>query len=186
MDFFEYILILTSVIFAMGIAQILSGISAIAHSKAPVKPYTAHTLWVFIIFVYVFLVWWATWEFRDIEWTFAKYLFMILGPTFLYVACSLIMPRDIGDEPIDMEAHFFRVRKPLYWSFLLGSLAAVTDGYFLSDEPAWHQGRIGHIVALIATIWGIASDNRRAHVAIAIILSVSFGFVTVLRFWIPR
>ena len=39
MDLFEFILIITSVIFALAVAQILSGISRIAQSAVAVRPF---------------------------------------------------------------------------------------------------------------------------------------------------
>ena len=105
MDFFEYILIITSVIFAMAVAQILSGVSRLAQSPATVRPYLAHTVWVFIFFAYIFLIWWATWEFRAIDWTFAQYAYMLIAPTLLFFACSLLVPQRIDGEAVDLEEH---------------------------------------------------------------------------------
>jgi len=72
MDLFEFIPIITSVIFALAVAQILSGVSRTAQSEVPIRYFFPHSLLVFNLFIFIFLIWWASWEFRDIEWAFAK------------------------------------------------------------------------------------------------------------------
>lgn len=84
MEFFEYILIITSVIYAMAVAQIMSGISRIAQSTSGTRDYLAHSIWVLNLFVYIFLIWWAGWGFRSVEWTFPQYGYMLVAPTLLF------------------------------------------------------------------------------------------------------
>ena len=78
MDFFEYILIITSVVYAMAVAQIMSGFSRIAR---PAQTRTYLGVWVLNLFAFVFLVWWAGWEFRAVEWTFPLYAYALVAPT---------------------------------------------------------------------------------------------------------
>ena len=186
LDLFEFILIITSVIYALAVAQILSGISRLAQTPTPIRSYFAHTLWVIFFFLYIFLIWWATWEFRSVTWTFPQYGYMLIAPTLLFFACSLLIPQRIGDKEVDLEAHFFQVRRPLFWSFLLASVAIIVDGNLLVEEPIWHRGRIGHVVLLGAAIWGLNTSNRRSHIAIAIIVILAFSFIALTRFWFPR
>ncbi len=170
----------------MAVAQILLGISRLAQSPAHIRPYFAHTVWGFILFTFIFLVWWATWEFRSIDWTFPKYGYMLIAPTLMFFACSLLIPQNLDDNEVDLAAHFFRIRKPLFWSFFLASVASVIDGNVLVDEAIWHEGRPGHLTILIAGFTGIYTTNRRAHNAIAVIVALGFAFVVVVRFWSPR
>jgi hypothetical protein len=102
LDLFEFILIITSVIYALAVAQILSGISRLAQTPAAIRSYIAHTLWVIIFFLYIFLIWWATWEFRSVAWTFPQYGYMLIAPTLLFFACSLLIPQRIGDQEVDL------------------------------------------------------------------------------------
>jgi hypothetical protein len=185
LDLFEFILIITSVIYALAVAQILSGISRLAQAPTAIRSYIAHTLWVIIFFLYIFLIWWATWEFRSVEWTFPQYGYMLIAPTLLFFACSLLIPQRIGDKEVDLEAHFFQVRRPLFWSLLLATVAIVVDGNILAEEPIWHTGRIGHAILLVSIVWGLCTSNRRSHIAIAFIVLAGFAFVSE-RFWFPR
>jgi hypothetical protein len=186
MDLFSYILILTSVIYALAVAQILEGVSRLVQSTRPVRPFLPHTLWVSILFLFIFLIWWATWEFRDVEWTFAKYAYMLTAPTLFYLVCSLLMPQKLDGEVVNLEEHFFRVRRLFFAAYFFGSLAVVVDGNVLSNEPIWHTGRIGHVLILGAAVVGYSVSNRRIHLALAVITSATVVVLGITRFLYPR
>jgi len=176
---------MTSVIYALGVAHILSGVSRMATAEGQVRTFIAHTLWVVILFTSIFLAWWATWEFREVAWTFPRYSYLLLAPTSLYFACSLVMPepsRD-GDGDVDLEAHFFRVRRPLMWTFLVFTVVVVLDGPYLGTEPLVHPVRILHATWFLAAVLGTQSRGRRTHVAVATVILSTSAILVATRFW---
>jgi hypothetical protein len=86
------------------------------------------------LFVFIFLVWWVSWEFRDVQWTFPRYAYMILAPTLLYFACSLVMPQQIDGSEFSMDEHFFQIRRPLFVSFGITTLVVMLDGDVLGED----------------------------------------------------
>ncbi len=186
MDLFEFILIITSVIFALAVAQILSGISRVAQSEISVSYFLPHSLWIFNLFIYIFLIWWASWEFRDVQWTFPKYAYMLIAPTLLFFACSLLIPQRFERGSSSLETHFFKIRRPLFLSYFFASLAVMIDGNLLGQEPVWHSGRWAHIALLSLAIWAWLTSNRKAHLVIAVATTLALVAVTALRFWNPR
>ena len=186
MDHFEFILIITSVIFALAVAQVLSGVSRMAQSKSEIRFFLPHSIWIINLFVFIFLVWWVNWEFRETQWTFPRYAYMVLAPTLLYFACSLLMPQQTNDPEIKMDEHFFQIRRPLFISFALATLVVMIDGDVLGEEPLWHTGRVGNLAMLVLAIWGYASAGRRTQGVVAgLILLVFIGLIS-FRFWTPR
>lgn len=186
MDLFEFILIITSVIFALAVAQILAGISRIAQAEARISYFLPHSLWVFNLFIFIFLIWWASWEFRDVVWTFPQYAYMLIAPTLLFFACSLLIPQQINGDEVRMDDHFFRIRRPLFLSYFFATFAVIVDGNLLADEPLWHNGRWAHIGLLSLAIWAWFSSSRKAHLLIAILTTLALVAITALRFWNPR
>ncbi|NIS88553.1 MAG: hypothetical protein GTN98_00450 [Woeseiaceae bacterium] len=186
MDHFEFILIITSVIYALAVAQILAGVSRIAQSTSTIKLFPPHTIWVLNLFVFIFLIWWASWEFRAVQWTFPQYAYMLVAPTLLFFACSLLVPTELAGAEVRMEEHFFRIRRPLFVSYFLAALAASVDGNLLADEALWHEGRYGHVTLLAAAAWGYFTAGRRAHYLIALASLLAIAFIVVTRFWLPR
>lgn len=186
MDLFSYILILTSVIYALAVAQILEGVSRLVQNPYPVRTFAPHTIWTINLFIFIFLVWWASWEFRDIEWTFPMYAYMLIAPTLLYLASSLLIPQRLRDDRVDLELHFFRIRRLFLGAYLLGALAVMVDGNILSDEAIWHSGRIAHFVMIGAAIAGYFSESRRVHLALAVMTLLAISGVALTRFLFPR
>ncbi len=186
MDLFEFILIITSVIFALAVAQILSGISRIAQSPSTIRLFLPHSIWIFNLFIFIFLIWWASWEFRETQWTFPQYAYILIAPTFLFFACSLLVPQRFEGDEFSMEEHFFRIRRPLFASYFIAALAVIVDGSLLADEPLWHSGRYAHLAILGLAIWAYLTSSRNAHRLIAVLTVVAFAFVIAIRFWNPR
>ena len=186
MSQFEFILIITSVIYAMAVAQILSGVGRLAQAEVPVRWYLPHTLWIVIVFVLLFLVWWSTWEFRTLDWTFPGYAYMIIAPTLLYFTASLLIPSRGFTKEIDLEAHFLRIRKPFLWSFLFATAAGVIDGTVLQDEPLWFPGRIGHLALLITVFAGLHATRKVTQTTIASLTLLALAYITLTRLWFPR
>ena len=136
-----------------------------------------------ILFTSIFLVWWATWEFRAVSWSFPQYSYLLLAPTLPYFACSLVMPGPSGDGDVDLEAHFFRVRRPLMWTFLVFTVVIVLDGPLLGTERLLDPVRVWHAIWFLAAGLGTLSHRRSTHTAIAaVVLSTSVILVTT-RFW---
>ena len=159
MDLFEFILIITSVIYAMAIAQILSGISRLAQTGAAIRWFLPHTMWIAILFIWVVLVWWSVWEFRSLDWTFPRYLYILIAPTIVFFTCSLLIPQNLDRQDVDLKAHFSHIRRLFLGSFAVASFVAVIDGTVLADEPLWFPGRIGHIVLVASVLVGLPSVN---------------------------
>ena len=186
MDLFEFILIITSVIYALAVAQILAGVSRIAQSTLTIRPFLPHTIWVINVFIAIFLTWWSSWEFRSVQWSFPQYVYMLIAPTLLFFTCSLLIPQQFQGSEISMEEHFYRIRRPLFGSIFFAALAVTIDGNLLADEPIWHEGRYGHLVLLGLLIWAYFSANRNAHYLIAVMSMLAFMAVIATQFWVPR
>jgi len=138
------------------------------------------------LFAFIFLVWWASWEFREIEWTFPRYAYMLIAPTLLFLASSLLIPQRLRDREIVLERHFFRIRRLFFGAYFFGALAVIVDGNVLADEAIWHSGRIAHIVIIGAAITGYFNENRRVHFGLAVATLLAYAGVALTRFLLPR
>lgn len=185
MDLFEYILIMTSVIFAMAVGQLLMGLVRWAQSTKPIRAYLPHSAWVAIVFLMIFSNWWANWEFRSIVWTLPTYVYMVVSPTVLFFACGLLMPERFEHDEIDLEQHFLRVRLPFFVAVFVALLASLADGALLGTEPLWHAGRVGHAMMLAAMMAGIATEDRKVHTAVALLVLVGLIWGMTMRLWAP-
>ena len=185
MDLFEYILIMTSVIFAMAVGQLLLGLGRWAQSTASVRSYHPHSVWVLIMFVMIYANWWANWEFRSVAWTLPMYAYMLIAPTLAFFACTLLIPQSFEHHEVDLEEHFFRIRRPFFRAVFVFTLAILIDGSLVDTEPVWHPGRIGHAAMLLGTLGGLSTERPGIHYLSA--WSVLLGLVGAMswRLWTP-
>ena len=173
-------------IYALAVAQILAGVSRMAQSTAKIQHYLPHRIWILNLFLFIFLIWWATWEFRTVDWTFPQYTYLLIAPTLLFFVCSLLTPLTFDQGGSDIEKHFIRVRRPFFATYSLAVVAVVIDGNLLSDEPLWHNARFGHVTLLAASVWGYLTTSQRGQVAVALITLIALVGTAAARFWIPR
>jgi hypothetical protein len=93
------------------------------------------------------------------------------------------MPQVSGEADVDLEAHFFRVRRPLMWTFLVFTIVIVLDGPLFGTEPFMHPARVWHTIWLLAAAWGIRSSGRRAQIGIAAVILSTSAILVATRFW---
>jgi hypothetical protein len=174
------------VIYALSVAQILSGVSRMAQSGTQVPSYLPSRIWALNLFITIFLVWWATWEFREAEWSFAGYLYLLIAPTLLFFSSSLLLPSHAQVEEFTEESNFTGVKGLFLTSYAMGVIAISVDGSVLSDEPIWNSGRYFQIALFAPTVCGVFVSGRAAQLLIAISVLVALIAASVLRFWLPR
>jgi hypothetical protein len=185
LDLFEYILVITSVVYALALAQLLSGVARLSQSNATIRGFLPHTLWVIILFVCILLFWWAGWEFRAVEWAFPKYLYIMITPIFMFYTASLIIPTPSDEEEVILEEHFSKTRVPALWSFFIALLTQFLDGPILVGEPWWFSDRILQVAVLCLVIWGVFAKSGRTQSLPPIGVLLFLVFVSLTRLWTP-
>ena len=92
MSLFEFVSVIIAVVLALGLGQLLVGVSALLKARRRVHGYAPHAIWLANLFVLILIHWWAQWDLRDVEWTYPTFLYVVLGPTLLFLSVSLLMP----------------------------------------------------------------------------------------------
>lgn len=176
MTFFEYVAVLVSIIVALGIAQILSGIARTIEKPEGQEIYWVHLLWSTWLFVYLIFFWWFEFRLGQIaEWTFYAYLVVVLYATLLYLLSAILFPSREHDG-VNFEERFYSRRK---WFFGLLVLFLVFDLLDTTLKGAGHLGDLGprylilNSVFAAAFIGGMVTTNRRFHGAFAVIYLVA-------------
>jgi len=186
LDLFEFILIITSVVYALALAQILTGFGRLAQSEVRTQLYPPHAVWTAILFTSILLTWWAGWEFREIDWTFPKYIYLFISPILSFFATTLLIPQNVGESSVDLETHFNRVRRPIAFSFFGVLVAQFVDGSLLSSQPWWFPGRIPQLAVLGAVIGCALTGNRQLKIVFPVSVLAFLIYVVVVRFWFPE
>jgi len=185
LDLFEYILVITSVVYALAMAQVLSGVGRLAQTEATIRRFFPHSLWVVVLFISILMFWWAGWEFRSVEWAFPKYVYTMITPICMFYSSTLIVPARTDIEDVNLERHFSKVRKPVLWSFFVALLTQFADGPLLADEPLWFTGRLLQAAVLSVVILGSLAKSKRLQTLSPIGLLLFLAFVSFTRLWTP-
>ena len=183
MGVFEYLGVLLSVIMGLGVTHLLSGLSKAIHYRKTVKFFWVHTLWIFNILIYIVIIWWGMFWWSGLEeWSFFRFLLLILYAIFLFLAASLLFPWELPDD-FDFETHFFETRP---WFFAVLTVAWLIDipetvlksDAGLRDLPEAYFAFIAIIIVmnLIGMFW----SNKTYHKLFVVFWPViTVGYLTI-------
>ena len=117
-DVWPFILALAAVINALGIIRLLNALAEYIrkHKTLNIQHYSVYTILVIYQLFLHLLFWWSVIGLRgtgDLYFNFLMYLYLLTGPTILYLGTSLIVP-DMDKEPRDMRAIYYGFHKAYF------------------------------------------------------------------------
>lgn len=172
MEFFNYVMVLASVIIGLAVTHLLQGVAHMIQHPDKQKLYWVHLLWVALMFLNALLLWW--WEFQlstAKHWTFELYAFVIGFAVVLYMICAVLMPTDLGHYG-SYRAYYFSRRR---WLFSLVLLFGIMDFVDSAVKGRAHLASLGWPYFLfvasrpILLIGAMKTRNPKYHAAVAII-----------------
>lgn len=120
------------------------------------------------LFLITFLHWWSLWDFRSLEWTFPMFAVSLIGPSLWFFAATLINPRDVSVDPIDLASHFRDIRRPFLIVVLLAMVFFTIDGPIFGTEALFNRLRFAQVVILGLAGVGILSANDRIQAVVSL------------------
>jgi hypothetical protein len=119
-ELYLHVRVLLGMVVGLGLTHLLRHFARIVEHPAKVRVYWVHLVWALSTFLFLLHFWW--WEFRLAaipDWTFPRYLFVVLYALLLYLLCALVFPEHL-DEYDGYRGYFYARRR---WIF--GTLALV-------------------------------------------------------------
>ena len=165
---FTFVISLAAVVNGLGIVRLLSSFAEYLRRR---QDFEIQHYWVFSLFaclqllVHV-LLWWSFWGIRQAPpFNFLFYIFLLSGPTFVYLATSVLMP-DVSGRTFDLKQVYFAVRRSYFtlmsltwlWAILIRPLL---DGTVAPSTPIF---ALFLICALVLRF----THNARVHVVMAV------------------
>jgi hypothetical protein len=124
MEHFPYLSVLTSIVLALGITRLLTGLGRLLQGRSHVRIYWVHLLWTLNVFLFLVLNWWILFRWHTHhEWNFFLFLFVLISPTVAYLLTVLLMP-DPFENGFNAKQHFYANHR---WFFTLAALLPVSD-----------------------------------------------------------
>ena len=177
---FEYVSVLASIIYGLGITLILTGVAEIIRRWKTIIPFTPYFIWIVIVFVLHAYEWWEHYKLRSIaSWSLPLFLFVILYPILLFILANLLFPTKWSKKGISLkEFYFARYGKLFFWAILLAILAIIQnvflEGYELKEQFVQF---IVLIVFSALLIW--RTERVVVHTVVALLMLL-FMFVSII------
>ena len=157
---FKHVVVPLGVIIGLGVVHIITALSKYLENRSNVRFDIAHSIWTAITLLWFVGLWWLLWKFRVVEvghWSFFSLLLLLLGPSILYFAASLLLPSTQPGESLDLGDRFDQVGR-LFFLCLCGT------GIWLG---------IAEIVLLRQSI---TEPHRFGQLAVVILLAICAAF----------
>ena len=160
MSLFEFLTVAVSIVLALGLVRLIHGLRIASDSRAR---YWIHLAHVVIIIVIHLQFWWALWGFQSgVNWNFGRFLYIFIGPMFLYSLASTLIPDDPGTVT-SWSDYFYRIHRGyfLVWAaFALHQAFASTLVQGVAPLPAmWPVFAMAVAIPFI----GAFSESPRVH-----------------------
>jgi hypothetical protein len=142
---FEYLSVLISIILALAMTRVLGGVGEMLQARSQRHIYWVHVIWIINLFLYLVVEWWIFYRWRNQQpWTFLLFIFVLIGPTLLYLASILLFPREAAlDESVDYKTHYYANHRAFFIIFGLYGPVDVVDTllkgvpHFLEQGPQY-------------------------------------------------
>lgn len=176
MQIFEFVLVMVSLVLAIGFTSLLSVVASMISDRQVRKIEWYPLIWIATLFLYVPGYWWSLWDFRNVEWTFPAYFFLLLMPTCLYIAMSLLGEALDSDGDTSRAAAFDQVRVPFFVALTLMQTTGALDGWLLAVEPMFNTLRWVQVVLIMLFIVGAMTSRIAVQKVVAIVNLVLMVF----------
>ncbi|HEX2592668.1 MAG TPA: hypothetical protein VHL34_14295 [Rhizomicrobium sp.] len=161
---FEYLSVLISIVLGLGITNILGGLGAIVRNRHRTKLYAPLVTTLVLMFVVHVQTWWTMFGLRGIrEWNILEFFVVLMQPTILYLASSMLVPDFSEAGEIDLRAQYHRERRWFFGTMFALICLSLVRPVVLSGRLTAIPDLIGHGVFLIAIAAGLATDSDRVH-----------------------
>ena len=171
MNVYEFILILSSIIVGLGIAELFGGVVRILRGEQ--KAGALHSLWVTMVFLLQVQWLWASWELHARgTWLFPELILFIIGPIGFYMAAAMLFPAKDSSESLDV--YLLKRRRPFFLILALTSASFSVSGWIVVNDPVRDQD-IARLVGI--ALYGILAVTARKGFHWVIALGFLGGFL---------
>lgn len=166
MSIFEFIMVMVSLILALGLAQALRGVTEFVTSP---KRYLPHGLWLLLIIMLILQTWWAYWDWNVIsDWPFTTYLAALVFPMVLFIAVYLLAPATRASD-IDWRSHFYAIRRWFFLTMTLLFIFGVFVNVYVWGNSFFHPYRLFQAGFILTSGVGLFSKNEKVHLALPVL-----------------
>ena len=183
MSLFEFVSVMASIVLSLSLAIFLEGVTRLLRAPEGFRVSGQHAMWATSLFVTHFLVWWAVWDYREVSWTFPRFLALASTPLRLLFLSSLVLPGRAERSAVDLGQYFDQVRRWFTVGYALLFFIFIIDGPLIfASEEFWNAYRVPQTLALLAALVALRATSERVQTVAAIVVFLTTLSSTVFRF----
>ncbi len=173
-DAFAYLSVLLSIILGLAIAEVLQGYSALLLSRSKVKLYAPPLIWSVMMLLMATQFWWASFGLAWREhWDFAAFTAVLLQTVMMYMGTTVVLPKGLSDQPIDLKAHYYREATPFFTFGLLFLVVGIVKDWLLDQSFAQPMSVPFTTLFVAATVVALITRRPRVHEIVAPLMAVA-------------
>lgn len=180
-DIFSFILVMVSLVLAIGVTHLVDGVARLIRLRRSTRLEPLPLVWAANLFLVAAIYWWSLWDLRSVDWRFPHFFYLLLAPTLLHVAASLLVSTDAVEAGAKLRSEFDRIRVPFMAVMTAFTIVVTFDGWIFGVESLWTDYRpiqlwsIGLYVAG-ATLPGVRAQRIVAGLVLVTYLAAGFFF----------
>jgi len=166
MEPFEYVVVITSLISGLGIAQILNGLADIVSGYRHLKISIAHVLMIVSTFINLFQEWFYNYQYSVLveEWTMKVILGLLTYPILLFTLARMLIPTGLRSNEKDLEAYYNEQWPSFFVISIWIILISIFQDIHISGIPITEQIPKLVLITAYSTFLIFKIRNRWAHI----------------------
>lgn len=173
-DIFSFILVMVSLVLAIGVTHLVHGVASLIRLRGTTRLEPLPIVWAACLFLVAAIYWWSLWDFRSVDWRFHHFFYLLLAPTLLHVAASLLVSTDAVERGANLRSEFDRIRLPFMIVMAGFSIVVAFDGWIVGVESFWTNYRPIQIWTVGLYVAGATLADVRAQRIVAGLVLVTY------------
>ena len=166
MTLFEYVAIAFTLVFSYTAVRLIGGLPAALESS---RRYWVHSALVAGQLFSTAGIFWIFWSFREVEWTFPRFLLALASPALVYYNACALIPESPG-EVDSWRVYYFAVRRRYFVGVSLWAVSVAIIATVLLEMPITHPARVIQAAVLGIGVIGASTPDPRVHTGLAVFL----------------
>lgn len=151
MEKLSYLTTFISLIYGLGVANLLAHIASLIKRGRGADWYWIHTLWCIYLLLLMASFWWTLQSWDEVPHIgYLRYLSLLLCPSILFIASDVLFPERNAHGSVDLRMHFLAVKDRLFLLMIALAAADVLD----SALKGWHHlVELGPVYLVTQVYW---------------------------------
>lgn len=162
MSYFEFIMVMLSIIVGLGVSGLLTKVAEQIKTRKTCKAYWLHHIVALTTFIALLQQWWESWDLQVVDsWTFPMVLMMLAGSIGLFIISHLLFPSIL--KGADLRKHYYEISNNI-WGIAVAVVVVstlfrpLTFGDNLFD---WDNASSAGVLIVLTIL--LFSKNRKVH-----------------------